>query len=122
MLKIATKLNDAMGSPCNPLDAKCLRALSFSAEGCFAPLTAAMGGIIAQEVLKALTGKFTPINQWVSPTLGWFFFLSFKTFLNSETSSSLRISCCETNFATKIDEEVNSAKFREYALSKRDEK
>ncbi|XP_071795032.1 ubiquitin-like modifier-activating enzyme 6 [Asterias amurensis] len=65
LLKIATKLNDAMGSPCNPLDAKCLRAMSFSAEGCFAPLTAAMGGIIAQEVLKALTGKFTPINQWL---------------------------------------------------------
>ncbi|XP_038660375.1 ubiquitin-like modifier-activating enzyme 6 [Scyliorhinus canicula] len=39
--------------------------LSKTARGCLAPLTAAFGGIISQEVLKALTGKFSPLHQWL---------------------------------------------------------
>ncbi|XP_038073495.1 ubiquitin-like modifier-activating enzyme 6 [Patiria miniata] len=64
-IEIARQLNGKLESALNPLDEKSLRMISFTAEGCFAPLTATMGGIIAQEVLKALTGKFTPINQWL---------------------------------------------------------
>lgn len=30
----------------------------------FAPLCASLGGIAAQEVLKAVTGKFSPIKEW----------------------------------------------------------
>ncbi|XP_022102923.1 ubiquitin-like modifier-activating enzyme 6 [Acanthaster planci] len=65
LIEIAKQLNDKLDNPLNPLDEESLRRISLTAEGCFAPLTATMGGIIAQEVLKALTGKFTPINQWL---------------------------------------------------------
>ena len=41
------------------------RHLSHTAQGCFAPLCAFIGGVVAQEALKALTGKFTPLQQWV---------------------------------------------------------
>jgi len=48
------------------LDKNRLQYLSFTSRGCFAPLCAFLGGVVAQEALKALTGKFTPVNQWVS--------------------------------------------------------
>ena len=48
------------------LDKSRLHYLAYTARGCFAPLCAFLGGVVAQEALKALTGKFTPINQWVS--------------------------------------------------------
>ncbi|KAH3762914.1 ubiquitin activating enzyme E1 [Pelomyxa schiedti] len=39
--------------------------VSFTAIGQFQPITAFMGGVVAQEVIKAVTGKFTPLNQWL---------------------------------------------------------
>jgi len=47
------------------LDRNLLHQLSYTARGTLAPLCACIGGIIAQETLKALTGKYTPLNQWV---------------------------------------------------------
>ena len=47
------------------LDHTILRQLSYTAQGVLAPLCACVGGIVAQETLKALTGKYTPVNQWV---------------------------------------------------------
>uniref|UniRef100_A0AAR2KCL5 Ubiquitin-activating enzyme E1 C-terminal domain-containing protein n=1 Tax=Pygocentrus nattereri TaxID=42514 RepID=A0AAR2KCL5_PYGNA len=41
-----------------------VRCVSRCARGCLSPLAAAVGGIASQEVLKALTGKFTPLQQW----------------------------------------------------------
>uniref|UniRef100_A0A8C1PNZ7 Ubiquitin-like modifier-activating enzyme 6 n=1 Tax=Cyprinus carpio TaxID=7962 RepID=A0A8C1PNZ7_CYPCA len=38
--------------------------VSRCARGCLPPLAAAVGGIASQEVLKALTGKFSPLQQW----------------------------------------------------------
>jgi hypothetical protein len=46
-------------------DVETLQFMSCTSRGQFAPLTAALGGIVAQEALKALTGKFTPLQQWV---------------------------------------------------------
>ena len=34
------------------------------AEGVFNPLAAFFGGYVAQEVVKAITGKFSPANQF----------------------------------------------------------
>ena len=51
------------------LDHTRLRQLSYTAQGVLAPLCACVGGIVAQETLKALTGKYTPINQWVSEAI-----------------------------------------------------
>ena len=47
------------------LDEKLLKQLAFTCRGCFSPLTASLGGIVGQEVLKALTGKYTPLKQGV---------------------------------------------------------
>lgn len=46
-------------------DEKVLRELSFQAVGDLAPMAAFFGGLAAQEVLKAVSGKFHPINQWL---------------------------------------------------------
>lgn len=66
MITIATKLNQELANPVEPFNSEAITNLAYTSEGALAPLTAAMGGIVAQEVLKALTGKFTPLNQWVS--------------------------------------------------------
>uniref|UniRef100_A0A8C3LZC5 Ubiquitin-like modifier-activating enzyme 6 n=1 Tax=Chrysolophus pictus TaxID=9089 RepID=A0A8C3LZC5_CHRPC len=39
--------------------------LSRTAQGFLAPLAAAVGGVASQEVLKAVTGKFSPLQQWL---------------------------------------------------------
>jgi ubiquitin-activating enzyme E1 len=36
-----------------------------ASNGVVPPLNAFIGGIATQEVLKACTGKFTPLNQWL---------------------------------------------------------
>lgn len=43
--------------------------LSRTAQGFLAPLAAAVGGVASQEVLKAVTGKFSPLQQWVRLSL-----------------------------------------------------
>ena len=36
-----------------------------TAHGCLPPLVTAVGGFAAQEAIISLTGKFTPLHQWV---------------------------------------------------------
>ncbi|XP_002733723.2 ubiquitin-like modifier-activating enzyme 6 [Saccoglossus kowalevskii] len=64
LLKLAKSLNSTLINKVVSIDNELLTHLAFTAQGCFAPLTAAVGGIVAQEALKSLTGKFTPLNQW----------------------------------------------------------
>ncbi|GAA5906369.1 hypothetical protein JCM8208_003532 [Rhodotorula glutinis] len=45
------------------LDEKVLSELAYQASGDVAPICAVIGGFIAQEVLKACSGKFTPLFQ-----------------------------------------------------------
>lgn len=47
------------------LNEKLLKELSYQAQGDLNPMAAYFGGIVAQEVLKAVSGKFQPINQWM---------------------------------------------------------
>ncbi|KAF5012882.1 hypothetical protein FDECE_1056 [Fusarium decemcellulare] len=47
------------------LDEKLLKELSYQAMGDLNPMAAYFGGITAQEILKAVSGKFQPINQWM---------------------------------------------------------
>ncbi len=47
------------------VDRKLLQELSFQAQGDLSPMAAFFGGLAAQEVLKAVSGKFHPINQWL---------------------------------------------------------
>jgi ubiquitin-activating enzyme E1 len=47
------------------VDAKLIQELSFQAQGDLSPMSAFFGGLAAQEVLKAVSGKFHPITQWL---------------------------------------------------------
>ena len=45
-------------------DIKYLRLFSYTCSGTFGPICALFGGIVTQEAFKAITGKYTPINQY----------------------------------------------------------
>ena len=45
------------------LDKELLTQLSYQATGYLAPMAAFLGGMLAQEVIKACSGKFHPIQQ-----------------------------------------------------------
>ncbi len=45
--------------------AAAVRALGAGAAGCLPPLAAVAGAVAAQEAVKAVTGKFTPLKQWL---------------------------------------------------------
>lgn len=47
------------------LDEKLLKELSYQARGDLSPMAAIFGGLAAQEVLKAISGKFHPVVQWL---------------------------------------------------------
>ncbi|XP_031723484.1 ubiquitin-like modifier-activating enzyme 1 [Anarrhichthys ocellatus] len=47
------------------LDEAAVRTLSYTARGNLAPINAFIGGLAAQEVIKACSGKFTPLHQWL---------------------------------------------------------
>jgi len=46
-------------------DESVVRALAQCSRGHISPMAAMMGGIVAQEALKACSGKFTPLHQWM---------------------------------------------------------
>lgn len=47
------------------LDEKLIRELAYQAQGDLAPMASFLGGLVAQEVLKACSGKFVPVKQWL---------------------------------------------------------
>ncbi|XP_040892597.1 ubiquitin-like modifier-activating enzyme 6 [Toxotes jaculatrix] len=63
LLKITEEVNATLKNKA-PVNAELVRCLSRTARGTLPPLAAAIGGIASQEVLKAITGKFAPLQQW----------------------------------------------------------
>ena len=61
---IATELNEGLTNRVKDLSSKLTRDSLKFLQHQFAPLCAALGGIAAQEVLKAVTGKFSPLQEW----------------------------------------------------------
>lgn len=47
------------------LDEKLIKELSYQARGDLSPMAAFFGGLAAQEVLKSVSGKFSPVKQWL---------------------------------------------------------
>jgi len=47
------------------IDDKLIQQLAFQAQGDLSPMVAVFGGWAAQEVLKAVSGKFGPTFQWL---------------------------------------------------------
>ncbi|XP_005741272.1 ubiquitin-like modifier-activating enzyme 6 [Pundamilia nyererei] len=63
LLKLTEEVNAALKSKAS-VNTELVRCLSRTARGALPPLAAAVGGLASQEVLKAITGKFAPLQQW----------------------------------------------------------
>lgn len=64
-VKLFKEINDASPAKVDEFDEEVLNELAFTAQGNVCPMQAFIGGCTAQEVMKACTGKFTPLNQWL---------------------------------------------------------
>ena len=64
VLEMATQLNDAVEVKAE-IDEEVLKLLAFGASGDLNAMAAMFGGIVGQEVVKAATGKFHPLYQWL---------------------------------------------------------
>jgi ubiquitin-activating enzyme E1 len=60
----ARRLAEASSGTKADLDEEVLKLLAFGAAGELNPMAAMFGGIIGQEVMKAVSGKFHPLFQW----------------------------------------------------------
>ncbi|KAL0482023.1 ubiquitin-activating enzyme E1 [Acrasis kona] len=63
--KDADRLVELTKSYAEEVDERVVRYLSYTARGNLSPMAAFVGGVAAQEVQKATSGKFTPLNQWM---------------------------------------------------------
>lgn len=64
VLQTAKEINKNSSEPAELSD-ELIKELSFQARGDLCPMTAVFGGLVAQEVLKSVTGKFHPIFQYL---------------------------------------------------------
>lgn len=58
-------INAASSAKVEDLDEDLIKQFAKISAGGFAPIDAVIGGIVAQEVMKACSGKFNPIKQWL---------------------------------------------------------
>ncbi|XP_045903034.1 ubiquitin-like modifier-activating enzyme 6 [Micropterus dolomieu] len=63
LLQLTEEVNATLRNKAS-VNTELVRCLSRTARGTLPPLAAAVGGLASQEVLKALTGKFAPLQQW----------------------------------------------------------
>ncbi|KAM4740826.1 ubiquitin-like modifier-activating enzyme 1 isoform 2-T2 [Anableps anableps] len=63
LLNIVKELNSV--AKLEELDEAAVRSFSYTSRGDLAPMNAFFGGLAAQEVIKACSGKFTPLQQWL---------------------------------------------------------
>ena len=64
VIAIAEEINGRI-KQAEKLDHVLLQKLAFVSRGNIVGLTGSLGGVLAQEALKALTGKYSPIRQFV---------------------------------------------------------
>ncbi|XP_047420189.1 ubiquitin-like modifier-activating enzyme 7 isoform X2 [Sciurus carolinensis] len=62
---LAQSLEPLKGQEEEPLDEALLRTIALSSAGGLSPMAAILGAIAAQEVLKAISRKFMPVDQWL---------------------------------------------------------
>ncbi|XP_069792676.1 ubiquitin-like modifier-activating enzyme 1 isoform X2 [Narcine bancroftii] len=67
LVNIAKKLSEEVPSILQdePLNEDLVRKLAFVATGNLSPINGFIGGVAAQEVMKACSGKFLPLSQWM---------------------------------------------------------
>ncbi|KAL4226227.1 E1 ubiquitin-activating protein [Mactra antiquata] len=64
-MTIFKEVNESSGAKCEDYDENMLRNFVFGASGDLCPVAAVIGGITAQEVMKACSGKFNPVFQYL---------------------------------------------------------
>uniref|UniRef100_A0A673XW56 E1 ubiquitin-activating enzyme n=1 Tax=Salmo trutta TaxID=8032 RepID=A0A673XW56_SALTR len=67
LVSLAKEVNSSQtgSAKVDELDDTLIKKLSFVSAGDLAPINAFIGGLAAQEVMKACTGKFMPMKQWL---------------------------------------------------------
>uniref|UniRef100_A0A8W8HLS4 Uncharacterized protein n=1 Tax=Magallana gigas TaxID=29159 RepID=A0A8W8HLS4_MAGGI len=65
LVSLAKGLNTELTDKVTTIDEDLLNVLSYTNTGYLSSLCAALGGFVAQEGIKAVTGKFTPLKQWL---------------------------------------------------------
>lgn len=66
LVDMAAELDDTAFPPLSaPLDRKLLSTFAATCSGELSALNSVIGGVVAQEAMKACSGKFTPIVQWL---------------------------------------------------------
>ncbi|GAB6029875.1 E1 ubiquitin-activating protein [Chamberlinius hualienensis] len=63
-LEFCRQINSSLSSPIETLNESLLKKFANVAQGDLCPMQAIIGSIVAQEVMKACSGKFHPIIQW----------------------------------------------------------
>ncbi|XP_051060609.1 ubiquitin-like modifier-activating enzyme 7 isoform X2 [Phodopus roborovskii] len=64
VVRLAQDLEPLKGTK-ESLDEALLRKIALSSAGSLSPMAAILGGVAAQEVLKAISAKFMPLDQWL---------------------------------------------------------
>ncbi|KAJ3412956.1 hypothetical protein HDV05_008671 [Chytridiales sp. JEL 0842] len=64
VLNIAQTLNKSLPEP-TELTESLIKEVAYQARGDLPPMNAVLGGLVAQEILKACSGKFGPIHQYM---------------------------------------------------------
>ena len=64
IVELAKEINNK-GNYVEQLNEGLLKQLAYGSRGQIAPLSAFYGGVLGQEVIKACTGKFSPIKQFL---------------------------------------------------------
>eukprot|EP01121_Diplochlamys_sp_Union-15-3_P009370 TRINITY_DN2560_c0_g1_i1.p1 TRINITY_DN2560_c0_g1~~TRINITY_DN2560_c0_g1_i1.p1 ORF type:complete len:1039 (-),score=203.29 TRINITY_DN2560_c0_g1_i1:40-2991(-) len=64
VVTLANEINQQTAAKVEKLDEKLIKLLAATNRGQIIGMTAFLGGSIGQEVLKACSGKFTPLKQW----------------------------------------------------------
>ncbi|XP_023375342.1 ubiquitin-like modifier-activating enzyme 7, partial [Otolemur garnettii] len=65
VVRLAQDLEPIKGTEEQPLDEVLVRTVALTSSGVLSPMAAMMGAVAAQEVLKAISRKFMPLDQWL---------------------------------------------------------
>ncbi|GAB1294668.1 E1 ubiquitin-activating enzyme [Apodemus speciosus] len=65
VVRLAQDLEPLKGTEEESLDGTLLHTIALSSAGSLNPMAAILGGVAAQEVLKAVSRKFMPLDQWL---------------------------------------------------------
>lgn len=64
VLNMTKEIAKSIKNPITEFNETVIRQLAYTSQGDLPPMCAVIGGIVAQEVLKAVSGKFHPIHQY----------------------------------------------------------